>query len=265
MANAQGTNKTEPAVERTKSNKNPSKVSPISPKNGVSPRRSRSSEKVQFSNPEIEHNFSLNTQEAIRMYTRNFNNMSLGLFNIMINTTRLESLGVRGAVAETRKAVESAMDLPTKECDVTLSAIDAMLKEAKEKQGVSSVKYTNPREFTTMTRTPEATRLILMFRRFDKAIASLDEAYLNALAPADDVADTKSRLISLIQALAKTIKVHAEASVDQVNSKGKASENAEVHQAEQTETTQSLVKQSDGGDSIEEAPTSIDTAPPVAN
>lgn len=178
-------------------------------------RRTRPQEKVPFSNPEIEMKFTLKTQEAIRMFQRHFFNTSQSLFNIMINTTRLERLGQRGASGQAKKGIDAALDVPTKEIDIGIKAFSEMLKEAGD---VLEVKYTNPRDFETSIRTPEATRLINLFKRYDQVITLLDKAYLNALAPAEEVDETKSRLSANIQALARTIKNHAQASVEQLTS-----------------------------------------------
>ncbi|AUV95867.1 hypothetical protein ACX9Q3_002003 [Klebsiella oxytoca] len=178
-------------------------------------RRTRNVEKIPFSNPEIEHKFTLKTQEAIRLYTRNFNATSQALFNIMINTTRLEKLRQRGVAASAKKAIDAALDTPMKEIELGITAFTEMLNAAGD---VSEVNYTNPREFTTSTRTPEATKLIKLFKNYDHIISILDKAYLNALAPAEEVEDTKSFHTSNIQTLAKTIKAHAQSSVEQLQS-----------------------------------------------
>lgn len=202
-------------------------------------RRTRNVEKIPFSNPEIEHKFTLKTQEAIRLYTRNFNTTSQALFNIMINTTRLERLGQRGVAASAKKAIDAALDTPTKEIELGIKAFSEMLNSAGD---VSEVNYTNPREFSTSTRTPEATKLIKLFKSYDLIITILDKAYLNALAPADEVEDTKSFHTSNIQTLAKTIKGHAKSSVQQLesiagaeNNTDKASVKEPVEKEENTE------------------------------
>ncbi|PHM72198.1 AcaB family transcriptional regulator [Xenorhabdus sp. KJ12.1] len=171
-------------------------------------------ERTPFSNPEVEHKFTLKTQEAIRLYTRHFNNTSQALFNIMINTTRLERLGQRGISASTKKAIDAAFDIPMKEINVGVDALSQMIANAGD---VADVKYTHPREFETATRTPEATRLIQLFKRYDLMVTMLDQAYLNALAPADEVEDTKLRLSTNIQNLSKTIKTHAQSSVEKLD------------------------------------------------
>lgn len=165
----------------------------------------RPGERIQFSNPEIEHNFELKSQEAIRLYTRHFFTISMGIFNINNNTLRLERHGQRGASSEAQKAILAALDIPLREIDINIKAIQQMLTEAAADDEVKPVKYTAPREFTTMTRTPEASRVIAMFRRLDKAIVLLDEAFLNAIAPSDDVSDNKSRLTKLIQTFSRSI------------------------------------------------------------
>lgn len=176
-------------------------------------RRGRNQEKIPFSNPEIEHKFTLKTQEAIRLYTRHFNMTSQALFNIMINTTRLERLGQKGIASSAKKAIDAALDIPTKEIELGLHAFTEMLNSAGD---VSDVKYTNPREFTTSTRTPEATKLIRLFKSYDLIITVLDKAYLNALAPADEVEDTKAFHTNNIQNLSKIIKSHAQSSIEQL-------------------------------------------------
>lgn len=188
-------------------------------------RQRRREERVPFSNPEIEHKILFKTQDAMRLFTRNFMTASQALFNIMINTTRLERLGQRGAAASAKKAIDSAMDIPTKEIDVAIDAMNAMLSEAGD---VAEVKYTNPREFETSTRTPEAARLIRLFSRYDLIVTLLDKTYLNGLAPADEVEDTKSRLSRSIQELIKTIKTHAQSSVDRLE-KLAGAENTEAN------------------------------------
>lgn len=193
-------------------------------------RRTRNAEKIPFSNPEIEHKFTLKTQEAIRLYTRNFNTTSQALFNIMINTTRLERLGQRGVAASAKKAIDAALDTPTKEIELGIKAFSEMLNVAGD---VSEVNYTNPRPFTTSSRTPEATKLIKLFKNYDLIITILDKAYLNALAPADEVEDTKSFHTSNIQALAKTIKVHAQSSIEQLQSIAGSEDNADTLNTEE--------------------------------
>lgn len=196
-------------------------------------RRSRNAEKTAFSNPEIEHKFTLKTQEAIRLYTRNFNSTSQALFNIMINTTRLERLGQRGVAQSAKKAIDAALDAPTKEIELGIKAFSEMLKAAGEAGEVSEVKYTNPREFTTSTRTPEATKLIKLFKMYDLITTILDKAYLNALAPAEEVEDTKAFHSNNIQTLAKTIKAHAQSSVEQLEGIAGSENNADSGSTEE--------------------------------
>ena len=177
-------------------------------------------EKIPFSNPEIDFKITLNTQEAMRLYFRHFNTVSQALFNVMINTTRIERMGIRGAAAEAKKAIDKIIDVPVREINICIEMLTTMIEEEEKKIQVSDVKYTHPREFETKTRTPEATKVLRMFQSYDQAIALLDKGYLNALAPADQVEETKSRLTSSIQHLSATIQQHAKNSVSLLEEKG---------------------------------------------
>ena len=212
-------------------------------------------ERNPFSNPQIILTFTLQTQEAIRLYARHFNPASQSLFNIMINTTRLERQGVHGVAAKAKKAIDVAIDTPLKEINLGILTLEEMLKTAGE---IAPVNYTHPREFTTAARTPEATKLIRLFTNYDQFIALLDGAYLNALAPAEDVADQKTRIATHIQNLSKTINTHAQNSVDQLqklvgekevaDSDEKTSEADEAnHNESQADTVQSEDADDDTG------------------
>lgn len=174
----------------------------------------RRAEKAPFSNAEIIVNFELSTQEAIRLFQRHFYNASQSLFNIMINTTRLERLGEKGSSVAAKKWIDGALDLPTREIDNGIKAFKEMLEKT---DGVSDISYTNPRVYETSIRTPEAKRLINLFVKYDEIITLLDKAYLNALAPVDEVDDTKIRMTINIQSLIKNIRSHAQSSVEQLS------------------------------------------------
>ncbi|MBJ9972331.1 hypothetical protein I8254_15130 [Providencia rettgeri] len=179
----------------------------------------RREEKTPFSNPEIDLKITLETQEGIRLFTRHFNPVSQALFNIMINTTRIERMGIRGAAAEAKKAIDKVIDVPVREINICIEMLTKMLEEENEIE-VAEVKYTNPREFETKTRTPEATKVLRMFSSYDKAITLLDKGYLNAMAPADEVEDTKFRLTSSIQNLSATIQQLSKNAIAQLEEKG---------------------------------------------
>lgn len=60
-------------------------------------------ERREYSNPEITVPFQLQTQEGIRMQQRHYNLMSKALFNLTINSTGLERLGVKGRLTAPKK------------------------------------------------------------------------------------------------------------------------------------------------------------------
>ncbi|EOC0012254.1 hypothetical protein ACI0X9_003965 [Cronobacter turicensis] len=233
--------KPQPALDNANTNVNSSMRGRV--------QRNRPQEKIPFSNPQIEMKFTLKTQEAIRMFQRHFFPTSQFLFNIMINCTRLERLGQRGASGHAKKFIDAALDIPAKEIDIGIKAFSEMLKEAGE---VLEVQYTNPRDYDTAIRTPEATRLINLFKRYDHVITLLDKAYLNALAPAEEVDETKTRLSANIQALAKAIKTHAQASVDQLaNLAGKPAVEGEVPQTDKVSVSAEKVNSENSQSSAE--------------
>ncbi len=83
----------------------------------------RREEKTPFSNPEIDFKITLETQEGIRLFTRHFNPVSQALFNIMINTTRIERMGIRGAAAEAKKAIDKVIDVPVREINICIEML----------------------------------------------------------------------------------------------------------------------------------------------
>lgn len=176
-------------------------------------------ERREYSNPEITVEFELQTQEAIRMQQRHYNLMSKALFNLTINSTNLERLGVKGAIERTKKAVGEVLAGPEKEI---ISGIAALTKVLEKNAGPNSarieeVSYTAPRPYNIRVRTPDAMRVVRMFRDFDQLIAMLDRLWLNNLFNQDEVDDYKTRLRESIRKMVQIIDQHASATVEELN------------------------------------------------
>lgn len=192
--------------------------------------------RVEYSNPEAVVKFTLQTQEGIRVQSRNFNIISQALFNLTNNSRALERLGVKysGAIERTLKAVNEVIDTPEKELENNIVILRRALQAEEERNSLNKVEYTYPKEHEVRIRTPQAMRVIRIIQNFDKLHQIIDTLWLNNCFNQDEVEEFKSRLHNLIRDLATSLKRHAQASADELNqANGRA---AEKETAVSTET-----------------------------
>lgn len=198
-------------------------------------------ERREYSNPEITVPFQLQTQEGIRMQQRHYNSMSKALFNLTINSTSLERLGVKGAIERTKKAVGEVLAGPEKEISSGIAALNKVLDQAKSsgKSRIEEVSYTAPRDYSIRVRTPDAMRVVRLFRGFDELITLLDRLWLNNLFNQDEVDDYKTRLRDSIRDMVNLLDRHASATVEELNdNNGKNAAAANGETSEQAEVTE---------------------------
>lgn len=198
-------------------------------------------ERREYSNPEITVPFQLQTQEGIRMQQRHYNSMSKALFNLTINSTGLERLGVKGAIDRTKKAVGEILAGPEKEISFGIATLSKVLEEA-EASGttrIEQVSYTAPRDYSIRVRTPDAMRVVRLFRNFDELITLLDRLWLNNLFNQDEVDDYKTRLRDSIRNMVNILDRHASATVEELNdNNGKNADEANKATNEHTESAE---------------------------
>ncbi|MEQ5238820.1 AcaB family transcriptional regulator [Proteus terrae] len=195
-------------------------------------------ERREYSNPEITVPFQLQTQEGIRMQQRHYNLMSKALFNLTINSTNLERLGVKGAIERTKKAVGEVLAGPEKEISSGITALNKVLEKATSAgtSRIEEVSYTAPRDYNIRVRTPDAMRVVRLFREFDVLITLLDRLWLNNLFNQDEVDDYKTRLRDSIRNMVNLLDRHASATVEELNdNNGKNADAASGATNEQTE------------------------------
>lgn len=176
-------------------------------------------ERREYSNPEITVPFKLQTQEGIRMQQRHYNLMSKALFNLTINSTNLERLGVKGAIERTKKAVGEVLAGPEKEISFGIATLTKVLEKAEASGGarIEEVSYTAPRDYEIRVRTPDAMRVVKLFRDFDSLIMLLDRLWLNNLFNQDEVDDYKTRLRDSIRNMVNLLDRHSSATVEELN------------------------------------------------
>ncbi|EPL6275187.1 hypothetical protein N6147_001833 [Proteus mirabilis] len=222
---------------------------PRNTETGQSKGQGAARERREYSNPEITVPFQLQTQEGIRMQQRHYNPMSKALFNLTINSTSLERLGVKGAIERTKKAVGEVLAGPEKEISSGIAALNKVLDQAKSsgKSRIEEVSYTAPRDYNIRVRTPDAMRVVRMFRGFDELITLLDRLWLNNLFNQDEVDDYKTRLRDSIRDMVNLLDRHASATVKELNdnngknsvaANGATSEQAEVIEQKDDSPTQ---------------------------
>lgn len=133
---------------------------------------------------------------------------------------------------------------PEKEISFGISTLTKVLEEA-EASGTSrieEVSYTAPRDYSIRVRTPDAMRVVRLFRSFDELITLLDRLWLNNLFNQDEVDDYKTRLRDSIRNMVNTLDRHASATVEELNdNNGKNADvaspaNKEQSEAEATQT-----------------------------
>ncbi|WP_272570350.1 AcaB family transcriptional regulator [Providencia sp. PROV255] len=198
-------------------------------------------ERREYSNPEITVPFQLQTQEGIRMQQRHYNSMSKALFNLTINSTSLERLGVKGAIDRTKKAVGEVLAGPEKEISSGITALNKVLEQAKTSGAsrIEEVSYTAPRDYNIRVRTPDAMRVVRLFRDFDELITLLDRLWLNNLFNQDEVDDYKTRLRDSIRNMVNLLDRHASTTVEELNdNNGKNADEANKATNEQTESAE---------------------------
>ncbi|TDB42684.1 AcaB family transcriptional regulator [Photorhabdus luminescens] len=180
---------------------------------------STSRERVEFSNPEIEVNYTLHSQEAIRLQQRHYNNTSRSLFTLTINSTHLERLDgkFKGSIERTKKAINDVLAGPEKEIRSGINALQRTLDDASKNGNISEVSYTAPRAYNIKVRTPEAMRLVEIFKNFDCLHMLIDRLWLNNKFNQDEVDDYKTRLRDTIRNMASLLERHALSTVDELN------------------------------------------------
>ena len=183
-------------------------------------------ERREFSNPEIKIEFTLLSQEGIRLFQRHHNNTSRALFNLNINSLKLERLGQNGAAAKTKKAIYEVFAGPEKEIASGLDTLNKMLVEGRKKTSIGEINYTAPRDYDINARTPEAARLVRIFRDFDKLVTLVDCLYLHNVISPEEADDYKDRLRISIKTMSEVLLSHAGVITDDLNSA--SGQNAEV-------------------------------------
>ena len=187
--------------------------------------------KKPVSNPEVELKFTLQSKEAMGLLTRNFFQMSQNLFRIFLNSRRLERLGQKNIVRDTKASLIAMLDSPLKDLRVGITAYSSMLEEAGN---IGKVSHTHPQDFEVKVRTPETTKLARLIMLYDEICVMLDEAYLNALVDESDIAATKDLHHDRLVELGEKINSLSEASFEQVKklSGSVASESLEENKAQ---------------------------------
>ena len=183
-------------------------------------------ERREFSNPEINVSYKLNTQEVIRLQQRHYNNISRSLFNLSINSSHLERLGQKGAVERTKEAVGNILAAPEKEVDAGITALTSALAKASQDGQVEEISYTAPREYDIKIRTPDAMRVVTLLRKLDHLITLIDRLWLNNRFNQDEVDDYKTRQRDSFRNMAEVLERHSSATVNELNeSNGQAASN----------------------------------------
>ncbi len=175
-------------------------------------------ERREFSNPEIKIEFVLLSQEGIRLFQRHHNNTSRALFNLNINSLKLERLGQAGAAAKTKKAIYDVFAGPEKEIASGLATLNNLLVEASKQTSIGEINYTAPRDYDINVRTPEAARLVRIFRDFDKLVTLVDRLYLHNVISPEEADDYKDRLRISVKGMSELLLSHAGVITDELNS-----------------------------------------------